>query len=64
MTINEWVRKVRKDAGLSLRAVSEESGLAVATIFRYEDGTRKVSLRYLHYWIEKGYEPDWKEIRL
>ena len=64
MTINEWVKKTRQDAGLSIRNVSEESRFTVWAIYRYEDGSRKVPVRYLHYWIEKGYEPDWKEIEL
>lgn len=64
MTINKWVKKIRQDAGLSIRDVSEESHFTVWAIYRYEDGSRKVPIRYLHYWFEKGYEPDWKVIKL
>lgn len=63
MTINEWVKKIRQEAALSIRDVSEQSGFSAAAIYRYEDGSRKVSLGYIQYWIERGYEPEWEMIK-
>ena len=40
MTLGEYLLKIREDRGLSLRAVSEKSGISIAEISRLENGKR------------------------
>ena len=44
MTIAETVTKLRMDAGLSIRELSERSGVPVSTIGAVERGTRSPRL--------------------
>ena len=62
MKLNEWIKTVRKDSGLTMRDVAKETHYTAATICHYERGDRKIPVDYLKYWISKGYNLKLEEI--
>ena len=55
MTLNEKLKELRVQAGMTMEDVAHETYLSEASICRYEKGTRKIPLSYVFYWCRKGY---------
>ena len=54
MTLNEKLKELRVQAGMTMEDVAHETYLSEASICRYEKGTRKIPLSYICYWHRKG----------
>lgn len=54
MTLNEKLKELRVQAGMTMEEVAHETYLSEASICRYEKGTRKIPLSYVFYWCRKG----------
>ena len=60
--LNDWVRDARRTLGLTMKEVAEESNISIAAVSRYENGSRKVPVSYVRYWITKGVKLRWEDI--
>ena len=54
MTLNEKMKELRLQSGMTMSKVAREAHLSEAAVCRYEKGTRKVPLSYIYYWVKKG----------
>lgn len=54
MTLNEKLKELRVQAGMTMEEVAHETHLSEAAICRYEKGVRKIPLTYVFYWCQKG----------
>ena len=62
MTLNEKIKELRKEEGLTIAQIAKATGYTKSAISRMETGSRTVSWRYLTYWIDKG-RIDFNDIR-
>lgn len=62
INLNEWVRDARKTLGLTMKQVAEDLNVSVAAVSRYENGSRKIPVSYVRYWITKGIKLKWEDI--
>lgn len=54
MTLNQKIRQLREDEGLTIAQVAKATGYTKSAISRMEIGSRTISWKYLTYWIDKG----------
>ncbi len=54
MTLNQKIRQLREDEGLTIAQVAKATGYAKSAISRMETGSRTISWKYLNFWIDKG----------
>ena len=54
MTLNQKIRQLREDEGLTLAQVARATGYTVSAISRMETGSRTISWKYLNFWIDNG----------
>ena len=59
---NDWVREARKTLGMMMKEVADELNISISAISRYENGSRKIPVSYVRYWITKGIQLKWEDI--
>lgn len=54
MTLNQKIRQLREDEGITLAQVAKATGYTASAISRMETGSRTISWKYLNFWIDSG----------